>query len=163
MRRLVTSHLIWIYNWHRFLLWSADLKSSLFFFLGKGSFTQLEPCYNLPCIGLDKRGYQVNIFLISHENIHCGYSLEAPRRGASNEYPQHMFLWRNTKNINTFGLKKAPYLELWGPWRANWATTGLHKCRVLDLSTKQNCSRQHAIFLILFFRENKTWHMWIIC
>ena len=27
------------------------------------------------------------------------YSLEAPRRGASNEYPQHMFLWRNKKNI----------------------------------------------------------------
>ena len=29
--------------------------------------------------------------------------------GASNvnEYPQYMFLWRNKKNINTFGLKKA--------------------------------------------------------
>ena len=25
----------------------------------------------------------------------CGYSLESPRRGDSNEYPQHMFLWRN--------------------------------------------------------------------
>ena len=30
----------------------------------------------------------------------CGYSLEVPRRGASNEYPQHMFLWRNKKTIN---------------------------------------------------------------
>ena len=29
----------------------------------------------------------------------CGYSLEAPHRGASNEYPQHMFSWRNRKNI----------------------------------------------------------------
>ena len=28
--------------------------------------------------------------------------------GASNEYPQHMFSWRNKKNINTFGLKKVP-------------------------------------------------------
>ena len=27
------------------------------------------------------------------------YSLEAPCRGASNEYPQHMFSWRNKKNI----------------------------------------------------------------
>ena len=27
------------------------------------------------------------------------YSLEAPRRGASNEYPQHMFSLRNEKNI----------------------------------------------------------------
>ena len=37
--------------------------------------------------------------LFLHENICCGYSLEAPRRGASNEYPQHMFSWRNKKNI----------------------------------------------------------------
>ena len=38
-------------------------------------------------------------FLFLHENICCGYSLEAPRRGTSDEYPQHMFLWRNKKNI----------------------------------------------------------------
>ena len=31
-------------------------------------------------------------FLFLHENICCGYQLEAPHRGASNEYPQHMFL-----------------------------------------------------------------------
>ena len=31
-------------------------------------------------------------FLFLHENVCCGYSLEAPRRGASNEYPQHVFL-----------------------------------------------------------------------
>ena len=31
----------------------------------------------------------------------CGYSLEAPHWGTSNEYP-HMFPWRNKKNINTF-------------------------------------------------------------
>ena len=29
------------------------------------------------------------------------YSLEAPRRGASNEYPQHMFLWRNKKALSS--------------------------------------------------------------
>ena len=28
----------------------------------------------------------------------CGYSLEPPRRGGSNEYPQSMFLSRNKKN-----------------------------------------------------------------
>ena len=38
-------------------------------------------------------------FLFLHENICCGYSLEVPCRGASNEYPQHMFSWRNKKNI----------------------------------------------------------------
>ena len=47
------------------------------------------------CIGLDKSGYQVNIFLFLHENICCGYSLEASRRGTTYEYPQHMFLSRN--------------------------------------------------------------------
>ena len=38
-------------------------------------------------------------FLFLHENICCGYPLEAARRGASNEYPQHMFSWRNKTDI----------------------------------------------------------------
>ena len=58
-------------------------------------------------IGLDKGGFPVNIFLISPQKHMLWYSLEAPHRGASNEYPQHMFSWRNKKNINTFGLKIA--------------------------------------------------------
>ena len=39
-----------------------------------------------------------DIFLISAQNIDCGYSLEPPRWGGSNEYPQSMFLSRNKKN-----------------------------------------------------------------
>ena len=39
-----------------------------------------------------------DIFHISAQNIYCGYSLEPPRRGGSNEYPQSMFLSRNKKN-----------------------------------------------------------------
>ena len=39
-----------------------------------------------------------DIFNISAQNIDCGYSLEPPRRGGSNEYPQSMFLSRNNKN-----------------------------------------------------------------
>ena len=38
-----------------------------------------------------------NIFHISAQNIDCGYSLEPPRRGVSNEYPQSMFwaeIWK---------------------------------------------------------------------
>ena len=31
------------------------------------------------------------IFFILQKNIDCGYSLESPRRGGSNEYPQSMF------------------------------------------------------------------------
>ena len=38
------------------------------------------------------------IFYISAQNIDCGYSLEPPRRGGSNEYPQCMSLSRNKKN-----------------------------------------------------------------
>ena len=38
-----------------------------------------------------------DIFHISAQNIDCGYSLEPPRRGGSNEYPQSMFLSRNKK------------------------------------------------------------------
>ena len=33
-----------------------------------------------------------DIFHISAQNIDCGYSLEPPRQGSSNEYPQSMFL-----------------------------------------------------------------------
>ena len=38
----------------------------------------------------------LDIFHFSAQNIDCGYSLELPRRGSSNEYPQSMS--RNKKN-----------------------------------------------------------------
>ena len=37
-------------------------------------------------IGLDKGGYPVNIFFYFSTKTCCGYSLEAPLQGASNEY-----------------------------------------------------------------------------
>ena len=40
-----------------------------------------------------------DIFLISQWKHTLWYSLEAPRQGTSNEYPQHMFSLRNKKNI----------------------------------------------------------------
>ena len=43
-----------------------------------------------------------------HKNICCGYSLESPRRGDSNEYPQHTFLWsRGDSN------EYPPHMFLW--------------------------------------------------
>ena len=41
-------------------------------------------------------------FQVLHKNIWCGYSLELPHQGDSNEYPQHtcMFLWRNKEIIS---------------------------------------------------------------
>ena len=41
------------------------------------------------------------IFLISAQNIDCGYSLEPPRRGGSNEYPQSMF-WAEIWKISDY-------------------------------------------------------------
>ena len=38
-----------------------------------------------------------DIFHISAQNIDCGYSLEPPRRGGSNEYQQSMFLIVGTR------------------------------------------------------------------
>ena len=38
------------------------------------------------------------MFQISAQNVDCGYSLEPPRRGGSNECPQSMLLSRNKKN-----------------------------------------------------------------
>ena len=57
-------------------------------------------------------GSHIILVLFLHENICCGYSLEVPWQGASDEYPQHMFSWRNKKNISTFWLKKLFYPEL---------------------------------------------------
>ena len=37
-------------------------------------------------------------FYISAQNIDCGYSLELPWWGGSNEYSQSMFLSKNKKN-----------------------------------------------------------------
>ena len=39
-----------------------------------------------------------DIFHFFAQNIDCGYSLELPHQGSSNEYPQSMFLSRNKKN-----------------------------------------------------------------
>ena len=41
----------------------------------------------------------VDIFLIFAQNIDCGYTLEPPRQGSSNEYPQSMF-WSKNKKID---------------------------------------------------------------
>ena len=40
-------------------------------------------------------------FLIFPQNIDCGYTLELPHRGGSNEYPQSMFWGKNKKKRYT--------------------------------------------------------------
>ena len=52
------------------------------------NFDPLKPHFYIVKLGF--AGVQV-IFLISAQNMDCGYSLEPPHRGGSNEYPQSMF------------------------------------------------------------------------
>ena len=52
------------------------------------NFYPLKPHFYI--VKLEFTGVYI-IFLISAQNIDCGYSLEPPQRGGSNEYPQSMF------------------------------------------------------------------------
>ena len=54
-----------------------------------------------------------DIFQISAQNIDCGYSLEPPLRGGSNEYLQSMFLSRNNKN-NAYPSDPSFTIKKWG-------------------------------------------------
>ena len=46
------------------------------------------------------------LILFLYEIIDCGYSLEVPNWGASNEWPQHMFFFGELGKISTiFGWK----------------------------------------------------------
>ena len=52
------------------------------------NFDPLNPTFILYNWGI--QGYILFLLLLL-KNIDCGYSLEPPRRGGSNEYPQSMF------------------------------------------------------------------------
>ena len=58
------------------------------------NFDPLKPHFYIVKLGFT--GVYI-IFLISAQNIDCGYSLEPPRWGGSNKYPQSMFcaeIWK---------------------------------------------------------------------
>ena len=58
------------------------------------NFDPLKPHFYIAKLGF--AGVYI-IFVISALNIDCGYSLEPPRRGGSNKYPQSMFsaeIWK---------------------------------------------------------------------
>ena len=61
-----------------------------------------------------------DIFLIFAQNINCGYTLEPPRRGGSNEKPQCMFWSNNKKNRYTTAyplLHKVGFRGVFNAWR----------------------------------------------
>ena len=66
------------------------------------NFDPLKPHFYIVKLGFT--GVYI-IFVISAQNIDCGYSLELPRRGGFNEYPQSMF-WTEIWKISEFFIWK---------------------------------------------------------
>ena len=68
----------------------------IFSFCSRLCIRKTSPCNEYPLkpqFYIEKLGFAgvYLIFLFLIQNIHCGYSLEPPRRGGSNVYPQCMF------------------------------------------------------------------------
>ena len=93
-------------------------------------------------------GIHIIFFLFLNEDICCGYSLEAPHWGASNEYPQHMFLLRNKKAISIFRMKKAPYLLLWITATSGAINSNMRKCTIWHVCPAVSDQRMHPHSLI---------------
>ena len=73
-------------------------------FIGLISLRKLAHAINRDFLALKIETFQLkifDIFFIFAKNIDCGYTLEPPRRGGSNEYPQSMFWSKNKKNRYT--------------------------------------------------------------
>ena len=93
--------------------------------------------------------FQIKIlifFYISAQNIDCGYSLEPPRRGGSNEYPQSIFLSRNKKTytpvnpsfaILKWGLRGS---KLYRRVFAMGAQHFLHECKYIKRRLRSACA-----------------------
>ena len=63
---------------------------------------------------LSNKKYSCFPFFFSPWKHMLWYSFEVPHLGTSNEYPQHMFSWRNKKNIYV-----TPHL-IWSNWLLPW-------------------------------------------
>ena len=73
------------------LLWILLLHTLLLY--GKFTFRKLAHAINRDFLALKFGNLQLkyfDVFLIFAQNIDCGYTLEPPRRGGSNEYPQYV-------------------------------------------------------------------------
>ena len=101
-------------SWHGFLIMHIEISSITKTCLY--NFDPLKPHFYI--VKLGSSGVYI-IFLISAQNIDCGYSLEPPHRGGSNEYPQSTFwaeIWKNIRffsfeNFHFFGNKTFSIFE----------------------------------------------------
>ena len=85
---------------------SAYAESKLNFLLRKHAYSNILKI--LPPKNENSQIKKSDIFHASAQNIDCGYSLEPPRCGGSNEYPQSMFLSRK-KKYNVYPCKPQFY------------------------------------------------------
>ena len=74
---------------------------------------QKHACSNiLKILQPKKENFQIinsDILRISSQNIDCGYSLEPPRRGGSNEYSQSMLFFCKIRKNNVYPCKPQFY------------------------------------------------------
>ena len=80
--------------WNRLLARLVHIHHKTYLY----NFEPLKPHFYIVKLGFT--GVYI-IFLISAQNIYYEYSLEQPRRGGSNEYPQSMF-WAEIWKISEF-------------------------------------------------------------
>ena len=73
------------------------------------NFDPLKPHFYI--VKLEFTGVDI-IFLNSAQNIDCGYSLEPPRRGGFNEYPQSKFWAEIWKKYQSFSSENFQFLEV---------------------------------------------------
>ena len=86
-------------NWPKLTsLGGKTLHLAVFFFITITCLYNFDPLNPI----LYSKTWVYIIFLLSAQNMNCGYSLEPSRRGGSNEYPQFMFLNRNMKKSHFF-------------------------------------------------------------
>ena len=71
------------------------------------------------------------------------YSLEAPHRGTSDEYPQHMFSWRNKKKYLPDNLS---YLDLCHSPNTKGFVVGTHKKHLNEYPKSFFCGEIRKIF-----------------
>ena len=84
------------------------------------------------------------IMSVLHKNICCGYSLELPRQGNSNEYPQHMFLWRNKQTCPLIITKYPSYLFFcqWGQICGSLSEASLYCAHLSHTMSLKVCNQE---------------------
>ena len=89
-------------------------------------------------------------FHIFAQNIHCGYSLEPPRRDGSNEHPQSMF-WSRNKTITYTPVNPRFTIQ---KWDLRGSKLYRHVFVMVKILIRQCCSDiSHNQWLLWIFRE----------